>query len=134
MSNEIDFKNKIKANSSLFTNFVKNAVSASPKVQNNFLDVSSQVALTVQKIIEDANLLMNLDYKGKDFWSENRCKTSCFVDGGVDKTSIIEALEDYYLNNREEAFVSQIEQKKTSLTWGHLANEFDKLYKKSDNV
>ena len=52
----------------------------------------------------------------------------------VDKTSIIEALEDYYLNNREEAFVSQIKQKKTSLTWGHLANEFDKLYKKSDNV
>ena len=89
MSNEIDFKNKIKANSSLFTNFVKNAVSASPKVQNNFLDVSAQVALTVQKLIEDANLIMNLEYKGKDFWSENRCKTSCFVDGGVDKTSII---------------------------------------------
>jgi len=89
MSEEIEIKNKIKANSSLFTNFVKNAVSASPKVQNNFLDVSAQVALTVQKIIEDANLIIDLDYKGKDFWSENRCKTSCFIDGGVDKTSII---------------------------------------------
>ena len=49
MSEEIEIKNKIKANSSLFTSFVKNAVSASPKVQNNFLDVSAQVALTVKK-------------------------------------------------------------------------------------
>ena len=66
MSNETDIKNKIKSNSSLFTNFVKNAVSASPKVQNNFLDVSTQVALTVQKILEDADLITNLKYKGKD--------------------------------------------------------------------
>ena len=49
MSDEIEIKNKIKANSSLFTNFVKNAVTASPKVQNNFLDVSAQVALTSSK-------------------------------------------------------------------------------------
>ena len=89
MSNEIDFKNKIKTNSSLFTNFVKQAVNASPKVQNNFLEVTAQVALTIQKILEDANLIIDLKYKGKDFWIENRCKTSCFVDGGVDKTSII---------------------------------------------
>ena len=89
MSNEIDIKNKIKANSSLFTNFVKNAVNASPKVQNNFLDVSAQVAITIQKILEDADLITNLEYKGKDFWSENKCKTACFIDGGVDKTSII---------------------------------------------
>ena len=64
MSDEIEIKNKIKANSSLFTNFVKNAVTASPNVQNNFLEVSAQVALTVKKIIEDANLIMDLDYKG----------------------------------------------------------------------
>ena len=51
--------------------------------------MSAQVALTVQKILEDANLIIDLEYKGKDFWSENKCKTSCFVDGGVDKTSII---------------------------------------------
>ena len=68
MSNEIDIKNKIKANSSLFTNFVKNAVNASPKVQNNFLDVSAQVALTIQKILEDADLITNLEYKGKNFY------------------------------------------------------------------
>ena len=89
MSNEIEIKNKIKNNSSLFTNFVRNAVSASPKVQNNFLDVSAQVALTIKKLLEDANLITELEYKGKDFWAENRCKTACFVDGGVDKTSII---------------------------------------------
>ena len=29
------------------------------------------------------------NYKGKEFWSINRCKTSCFIDGGVDRTSII---------------------------------------------
>ena len=49
MNKETDIKNKIKSNSSLFTNFVKNAVTASPKVQNNFLDVSTQVALIVRK-------------------------------------------------------------------------------------
>ena len=48
MNKETDIKNKIKSNSSLFTNFVKNAVLHS-KVQNNFLDVSAQVALTIQK-------------------------------------------------------------------------------------
>jgi len=89
MNNEIEIKNKIKNNSSLFTNFVRNAVNASPKVQNNFLDVSAQVALTIKKLLEDANLITELEYKGKDFWVENRCKTACFVDGGVDKTSII---------------------------------------------
>jgi len=89
MSNEIEIKNKIKNNSSLFTNFVRNAVNASPKVQNNFLDVGAQVALTIKKLLEDANLITELEYKGKDFWAENRCKTACFVDGGVDKTSII---------------------------------------------
>ncbi|WP_440913361.1 DNA double-strand break repair nuclease NurA [Candidatus Pelagibacter sp.] len=89
MSDEIDFKNKIKTNSSLFTNFVKQAVNASPKVQNNFLDVTEKVAITIHKILEDANLIVNLKYKGNEFWIENRCKTACFVDGGVDKTSII---------------------------------------------
>jgi len=49
MSDEIDIKNKIKANSSLFIKFVKSAVTASPKVQNNFLDVTAQVALTILK-------------------------------------------------------------------------------------
>ena len=89
MSSEISIKDKIKRNSSMFVNFVKSAVTASPKVQNNFLDVSSKVAETVLKIIRDADLIVDLNYKGKEFWSQNRCKTACFVDGGVDKTSII---------------------------------------------
>ena len=67
MSNEIEIKNKIKNNSSLFTNFVRNAVNASPKVQNNFLDVGAQVALTIKKLLEDANLITELEYKGKIF-------------------------------------------------------------------
>ena len=46
---------------------MKSAVTASPKVQNNFLDVTAQVALTIQKIIDDANLVVDLDYKGNDF-------------------------------------------------------------------
>tara|TARA_Y100001970_G_scaffold176924_1_gene215578 strand:+ start:487 stop:1797 length:1311 start_codon:yes stop_codon:yes gene_type:complete len=89
MSLNTEIKDKIKKNSSMFVNFVKNAITASPKVQSNFLDVSSKVAETVLKIIKDADLIVDLEYKGKDFWSINRCKTACFVDGGVDKTSII---------------------------------------------
>ena len=87
--NNKNLKDKIKNNSSMFVNFVKNAISASPVVQSNFLDVSSKVAETVLKIAKDANLILDLNYKGKEFWSINKSKTACFVDGGVDKTSII---------------------------------------------
>ena len=83
------FKNKIINNSSLFVNFVKNAVTASPKVQSNFLEISNKLAETVLKIVQDADLIINLNYKGKEFWNINKCKVACFVDGGVDKTSII---------------------------------------------
>tara|TARA_Y100001970_G_scaffold242123_1_gene306255 strand:- start:1977 stop:3275 length:1299 start_codon:yes stop_codon:yes gene_type:complete len=85
----LNFKEKIKNNSSMFVSFVKNAITASPKVQNNFLDVSSKLAETVLKIAKDADLIFDLNYKGKEFWSVNKCKTACFVDGGVDRTSII---------------------------------------------
>ena len=88
MSLEINIKDRIKRNSSMFVNFVKSAVTASPKVQSNFLDVSAKVAETVLKIIRDADLVVDLDYKGKEFWSQNRCKTACFVDGGVDKPQL----------------------------------------------
>ena len=80
---------KIKNGSSLFANFIKHAVTASPKVQKNFLEVTTKVAETIQKIIKDADLIVELDYKGKDFWQQNKDKTACFVDGGVDKTSLI---------------------------------------------
>ena len=59
MSSEISIKDKIKRNSSMFVNFVKSAVTASPKVQNNFLDVSAKVAEIVLKIIRDANLIVD---------------------------------------------------------------------------
>ena len=87
--NNKNLKDKIKNNSSMFVSFVKSAISASPVVQSNFLDVSSKVAETVLKIAKDANLILDLNYKGKEFWSINKSKTACFVDGGVDKTSII---------------------------------------------
>ena len=89
MTLKVDIKEKIKQNSSMFVNFIKNAITASPKVQNNFLEVTTKVAETALKIIKDADLIVDLNYKGKEFWSINRCKTSCFIDGGVDRTSII---------------------------------------------
>ena len=63
-----DLTNKIQNNSSLFLNFIKNAISASPKVQKNFLDVSTKVAETILKIIKQENLLIDLNYEGKEFW------------------------------------------------------------------
>ena len=83
--------NKIKNGSSLFANFISHAVTASPKVQKNFLEVTTKVAGTIQKIIKDADLIVELDYKGKDFWFQNRDKISCFVDGGIDKLSLLSA-------------------------------------------
>ena len=86
-----NLKNRIKNNSSMFINFIKNAITASPKVQKNFLDVSAKVAETVLKIIKEADLIVDLDYQGKDFWFQNRDKISCFVDGGIDKLSLLSA-------------------------------------------
>ena len=84
-----DLTNKIQNKSSLFLNFIKNAISASPKVQKNFLDVSTKVAETILKIIKQENLLIDLNYEGKEFWKKNKDKTSIFVDGGVDKLSLM---------------------------------------------
>ena len=57
-----DLTNKIQNNSSLFLNFIKNAISASPKVQKNFLDVSTKVAETILKIIKQENLFHQKNY------------------------------------------------------------------------
>ena len=46
MTLKVDIKDKIKQNSSMFVNFIKNAITASPKVQNNFLEVTTKVAET----------------------------------------------------------------------------------------
>ena len=77
--------------SSLYSRFMANAITASPNVQKNFLEVTKSVAETIKKILEDANLIFDIEYKPIDFWSKNKNKTSCFVDGGVDKASILSA-------------------------------------------
>ena len=79
MTLKVDIKDKIKQNSSMFVNFIKNAITASPKVQNNFLEVTTKVAETALKIIKDADLIVDLNYKGKEFWSINRCKTLSLI-------------------------------------------------------
>ena len=79
----------INKSSSLYSKFMSNAVAASPAVQKNFLEVTKSVAETIQKILIDADLIFDIEYKPVEFWSANKDKTSCFVDGGVDKASII---------------------------------------------
>ena len=67
-----------------FENYkVKDQVKKINSIKNNF-----DIAITMGTG-ERIAYLADLKYKGKDFWSINRCKTACFVDGGVDKTSII---------------------------------------------
>ena len=77
--------------SSLYSRFMANAITASPNVQKNFLEVTKSVAETIKKILEDANLIFDIEYKPVEFWAKNKNKTSCFVDGGVDKASILSA-------------------------------------------
>ena len=86
---------------------MSNAVTASPAVQKNFLDVTKSVAETIKKILEDANLIFDVEYKPVEFWAENRNKTSCFVDGGVDKAYEIWQAADKRI--REEALCSREE-------------------------
>ena len=81
----------INKSSSLYSRFMSNAVAASPAVQKNFLDVTKSVAETIKKILIDANLIFDIEYKPIEFWAANKDKTSCFVDGGVDKASILSA-------------------------------------------
>ena len=88
---KISLSDKIKNNSSLFIDFVKNAVSASPKIQKNFLDVSAKLAETIQKVLKEDNLIIDLNYSGRDFWKKNKDKIACFIDGGIDKASLISA-------------------------------------------
>ena len=47
----------------------------------------------------------------------------------VNKESIILALEDYYMNNRENMFVDAIKKKKLNYSWERLVKKFSNLYK-----
>jgi len=44
---------------------------------------------------------------------------------------IVEALHDYYVNDREESFTNSIKTQKSHYSWDNLAFQFDELYKKS---
>jgi len=74
----------INTNSSLFKEFIQNAVtSPSPKVQKNFMEVMGSIVQIFKKICEDEKLIIDLEYKGKDYWKKAKDFKSCFVDGGV---------------------------------------------------
>ena len=48
-----------------------------------------------------------------------------------DINSIVLALEDFYINGREDVFSNVIKNKKFEYSWSGLGVEFDELYKKS---
>ena len=74
----------INNNSSLFKEFIQNAVtSPSPKVQKNFMEVMGSIVQIFKKICDDEKLIINLDYQGKNYWKKAKDYRSCFVDGGV---------------------------------------------------
>ena len=87
-----DFYSTIKNNSNLFINFMNKAITASPQVQDNFLKVTNNVANTIYKLLKHGNHIVDLEYIPNDFWIKNKNKTVAFVDGGVDKASIISTI------------------------------------------
>ncbi len=56
-------KQIINSNSSLFSNFIKNSIKApSPKVQENFMKVTSELVEVIKKILENEKLILNINY------------------------------------------------------------------------
>ena len=47
---------------------------------------------------------------------------------------IVLALEDYYLNNRKNSFVNSIKNHKNIYSWKKLAQTFNSLYEKHENI
>ena len=45
--------------------------------------------------------------------------------------AIVEALEDFYVQNREDAFSAKVKNKKNEYSWATLGNNFNKLYNDS---
>ena len=57
------------SNSSLFSSFIKNSIKApSPKVQQNFMKVTSELAEIIKKICENEKLIIDVNYEGKKYW------------------------------------------------------------------
>ena len=76
--------NKIKNNSTLFSNFVENLVrNPSHEVQKNFMDITSKIAETIRRICNDEGLIFDVSYEGKNYWLKGKNYEACFVDGGV---------------------------------------------------
>ena len=74
----------MKNNSTLFTSFIENLVkNPSPKIQKNFMDISSKIAETIRRICDEEGLIFNVSYESKNYWSEGKNYEACFVDGGV---------------------------------------------------
>ena len=62
-------KQIINNNSSLFSNFIKNSIKApSPKVQQNFMKVTSELVEVIKKILETEKLIFDVSYEGKKYW------------------------------------------------------------------
>ena len=62
-------KQIINNNSSLFSNFIKNSIKApSPKVQQNFMKVTSELVEVIKKILETEKLIFDVSYEGRKYW------------------------------------------------------------------
>ena len=72
------------SNSSLFSSFIKNSIKApSPKVQQNFMKVTSELAEIIKKICENEKLIFDVNYEGKKYWEMAKKHRFAFVDGGA---------------------------------------------------
>ena len=77
-------KQIINNNSSLFSNFIKNSIKApSPKVQQNFMKVTSELVEVIKKILETEKLIFDVSYEGKKYWENAKKHKFAFVDGGA---------------------------------------------------
>ena len=105
------------------------AIVASPQVQDNFLKVTNNVANTIYKLLKHGNHIVDLDYIPNEFWTNNKDKTVAFVDGGVDKSSILSAAP---LSIRAGSYVVNKTQKKElfeeNMVFGDLYDPDNKLY------
>ena len=57
-------------------------------------------------------------------------KDGYLVDVNVD--SIVEALVDFYQNNREDSFAKAVKHKQVNYNWSNFAKKFNSLYDESD--
>ena len=62
-----------KNNTSLFQEFIKNSTkSPSPKAQQNFLNIITNVADIIKKICISEKLIFDVNYDGKKYWEQGK--------------------------------------------------------------